>query len=91
MIHGCRESPNATHKIPVELSNLSSNQKRINCIAECWTVFAGKVFHNSYNDSQVSKKSKNAERYVDDEQNEIMYKGGSVVAWEWYKVRYTAH
>jgi len=41
----------------------------------------GRCFDNSYNDSQVSKKSKDAERYIDGAQNDIMYKGGTVVAW----------
>ena len=38
------------------------------------------------NDSQVSKKSKDAVWHIDDAQNDIKYKGGSVVAWDWYPV-----
>ena len=36
------------------------------------------------------RESKGAERYIDGAQNDIMYKGGSVVAWDLYPIGYTA-
>ena len=41
----------------------------------------GRCFDNSYNNGQVSKKSKDTERYVDGAQNDIIHEGSSVVTW----------
>ena len=42
----------------------------------------GRCLDDGYNDSQVSNERKDAERYINSGENDIIYEGSSVVVWD---------